>query len=1161
MFDIIDTENDSYTGNDSIERKTTITTPVTPAVVQSNNVNVLNSYRSYTYNFTLAGLKKDRVNDPESYRNSELDLVIAKSGGKGTQGISSVGTNKVSTQNTQIVAGDPAQGTNASKNIELDSVANKLIQSFNQESPGRFDLFIDNVDIDTLMAFNARSGSTLASSIKFEIFEPYSINGFIESLHVAAVAAGYVTYSNASFVLKMEFWGYPDNVDLGTPVKIPKTERYFVFAFQGVEVDITEQGTRYRCVGIPFQEKGFGQPSQLTAPVKMAGNTVEEILKNLMSDVTAQVKESEEKARKSQGTPGYDTYSIEFPAVNSAGGSDKTDKSKVNAIASAKIIEVGKESAVYQHPEQGEPSALSSTDQPSATVRYNPQTSTIQFHEGKKIEECIEQVIRDSRYVRDILETLDKKIDSNGMVPYFLIKLEVTNQDKIDDIKKRPYQNFKFVVTEYKVHFTKIPNYAQSKIDFSRLKKLSLREYNYIYTGKNVDVLNFKLNFNTLFFEAIPRGLGNNNSPSATDSIGNNNSPGAQLSPVALTTTAKDLTSSRGSYPTAEAVAIMRDGGSANQIQDDPYFVLARNMHNAIINSKTGLITGELEIVGDPFYIATGGIGNYNPLPVDGQEGVTSTGEVAHNYREVLITINFRNPIDIKPLNEGGRAYFQSTKVPFSGIYQVTQVASTFRGGNFKQTLSVIRIPGQIFTNDISPTDYKTIQVPYDDPENDVMTISQEDAAPTVRANELSIFSTIGRGLPNPGLPGQLSNFISSAAGLGGTVNSLLSQVSGAVTNGIGKLTSAAGVFGGSIPGGVDQLASGIRLQTAGLINLSQTNLESVALIGQAANTVQGQFPVVNAVKALSSDIATRASNLSQLTAFPGSGIGQGATISLNGLADSQSSLIAQGVESAKKLANELGSNIESTVSRIGNQAAGLVNGVADKVSALTSINSLDPTNLAGKFGINVGQLSGLSSALQSKVLGQLSDLAGKIPANVDLSAATSQGLVLDYVSGDNLANIPAISPNTTAPPPAPDRAFLSTLDSPRALARAFGVSDVSEISQSLLPTDVLNNLLTTMPATVGNPLASVSNGMVNAIASGDKILSAGQQLSSVTGIRGSVEGVLSSVKDTVGSTLNIGGNLSATVTETFGSKTKGTSPLDRIMLSAVDRLPGTGKS
>ena len=52
-------------------------------VVQKPDANILNSYRSVTYNFTLAGLKKDYLKDPKKYRESELDLVILKSGGKG----------------------------------------------------------------------------------------------------------------------------------------------------------------------------------------------------------------------------------------------------------------------------------------------------------------------------------------------------------------------------------------------------------------------------------------------------------------------------------------------------------------------------------------------------------------------------------------------------------------------------------------------------------------------------------------------------------------------------------------------------------------------------------------------------------------------------------------------------------------------------------------------------------------------------------------------------------------------------------------------------------------------------------------------------------------------------------------------------------------------
>jgi hypothetical protein len=49
--------------------------------------NVLNSYRSSTYNFTLSALENAQVNDPEIYRSSELKYVILKSGGKGYTGI------------------------------------------------------------------------------------------------------------------------------------------------------------------------------------------------------------------------------------------------------------------------------------------------------------------------------------------------------------------------------------------------------------------------------------------------------------------------------------------------------------------------------------------------------------------------------------------------------------------------------------------------------------------------------------------------------------------------------------------------------------------------------------------------------------------------------------------------------------------------------------------------------------------------------------------------------------------------------------------------------------------------------------------------------------------------------------------------------------------
>jgi hypothetical protein len=116
-------------------------------------------------------------------------------------------------------------------------------------------------------------------------------------------------------------------------------------------------------------------------------------------------------------------------------------------------------------------------------------------------------------------------------------------------------------------------------------------------------------------------------------------------------------------------------------------------MHNSIINSTSaGMILGEIDILGDPFFLATGGIGNYNPKPESGKPGETSDGESFHQYGMVLVRVVFQNPEDINSLEQGGLAKFNKNHVSFSGVYFVTQVTSTFNQGVFKQRIKMTRL-------------------------------------------------------------------------------------------------------------------------------------------------------------------------------------------------------------------------------------------------------------------------------------------------------------------------------------------------------------------------------------------------------------------------------------------------------------------------------------
>lgn len=1170
--DIKANPNDPYVSRKTVDTSSAAQTP--PKIVQSGKSNVLNKYRSYNYNFTLSALRKDVVNDPTAYRNAALDFIILKSGGKGIQGFSTdvSGVDRVvGEKETEIREGGRVLSKTKESIIKKDFSGSNLVEGFNKNSPGRFDMFIDDIEIETLMTFSKEGGSTLPTSIKFKVTEPYSINGFIEALHVSAVGAGYTSYTEASFLLKMEFIGYPDddNFSFKDSKVVEDSTRYFPIKFSGVEVEVGEKGTVYRCAAIPWNEIAFGQANTLKRPITMAGISVQEILKNFAKNLNEQIKEDDKKSRSNAATKDNDEYEIVFPVRDNNG----FDYNKTNDIGKSSLKSILRNSAIFKFNDPGKAPQTQTAQQKDAApeeVKLHPTSGTppqVQFAEGQQINEIISAVIRDSEYVKDILK--EKKIDDNGFVSYFAIKSDVINKSEIDPVARKPYQKFRFSVIPYKVHFTKIPTFANQKYNPENITRLSLREYNYIYTGNNVDVLNFKLNFNSLFFEAVPAAMGNNDQPGSRDGAGQPNDTSQKLKPEDLENSKKDQNPS-GTVK-ATPVSVIRDGANASQPDTDPYYTLARNMHSAIIDSKASMISGEIEILGDPFYLVTGGIGNYDPKPSSTQ-GMTIDGEADHLQGEVLVTINFRNPIDINPLEKGGMFYFETEKLPFSGVYRILKVQNTFRDGVFKQRLEIIRYPGQIIgkVKETLVTD-RAEDVPKPGAQQVQTTTAgtNQGGLPISEANALELLK---RGLPSPGLPGLLSNFTNAIGGLGGNISSLLNQVSGAVSKGITGLAGANSVFGVNALGGLDQLASGIRMQASGLINTLQSNLGNAASLVQAGAIVSSSFSVNNATNSLAASITDKANAVANLVSVKGSGIGEGASILIDKVSAAGVQQIQSGVAAASDLfksttvlptniavftgqVKELSSTALTSVTALGaGSAAGLISGVNSKITNLTSSIPSDPAAIAAKFGINPNQLSGLSGGLQSKILGQLDSISKKVPDDANLSIATARGLSLNSIPTEKLANIPATAPYSIAPKPEVDTKFLTDLvktGGPMALANAFGVSDVKKISADLLPTQSVNSLLSQVKSGINNPLASLTGNLnlPDASALAGKLSSANNLLNSVSkSALGSVELNLSSLSDKVGGlTAGVNG-LSNSVIGKFGSVSVGQSPLDKLL-------------
>jgi hypothetical protein len=1183
--------------NNSNEKSNTRTASSAPGETE----NVLNRYRNVTYNLTLAALTPDNLKNPDGYRNGKLKYIISSSKGKGSSAISA----DITARRTDITEettnysdfGDEVKKTTVI-GVKEDFGAKEIVQEFNRVSPGKFEMFIDGLEVETLLAPNKQTGPAIATKVKFEIFEPMSANGFIEALHVSALAAGWTGYLNACYVLKLDFIGYPDD-DPG-PVSDATTinaTRYFPIKLTGTEMEVTETGTKYRVSAVPFNEAGFANPNVIYTDTSFSGNTVKEVIESLFEGINKSTKDRAAKEKSPEAAKIIDEYQVFFPEMPKSGESLKIETVDTE-ISKAKINEQLRSNAVYKFPPiEQSPNATTPggrtandprrTDAAEIPKRYDPQKNQIQFSANSNIHEIIEAVIRDSLYFEKVLKDVEAAKKGDGMIDYFQVMIN-TVPGPMDTTFNQQRFIYQYIICPYKVHYSKLPGQQNSNFDSATMKNYTKRIYNYLYTGNNIDVLSFRLNFNNLFFQAANPKMGNNDKSDTSSGAGASNDPAVKAPTDGAKNAPKDQNDRASALPSGEAGST---NGRGQPIQQNPYYQIAYAAHQAILES-VNMLTGEIEILGDPFYLATGGMGNHLPKLKD--YAITTTGEANFNNGPVVVRINFRNPIDIDEVT--GLATFSKTAVPFSGVYQVLKCQSTLRDGSFKQKLNIMRYNGQIADgSDQKPTKAQQNIQENKPGEQQVIDKAPADVARAgSKPNEINLASWIDNGLPTNGLPGQFANLLGGA-------NQALKTVTGAlgpaanVLNNIGNLASGLGI--GDALTGINPLSKGIPISASSVSALVGDKLGAGAAgLTQISNQLTSLVPGnVNGLINVKS--AQDASSI--LT-----GISNAGSRVINGVSKDIGSIVDKAGAGVSNLL-EVGRGLGDT--------SGLVNGVQGKIANITSLPSTSltplqrsaviqdaidkgiPTDqalrnaslfgvnlpgaesnanaLASKLGIDTSQLSGLTGKLDSKVISELQDVASNLPANVNLSSIKEQGIILANIGKDALRNIPAAPPKSIAPIPELPFSVKSDSLSPEVRAKViqdavakgipvdqalrnaalFGEGALSKIGGSL---ESLTAFGKSAADSAFGKISSIQSGLSGLVGAGGGLKSG---LTTAMGVKGSVESQISSVQNMLGNpqlgTTQLA-NLGKSVTSQFGSLSGSVaSPLEKFMNNSVNSL------
>lgn len=689
-----------------------------PAGQDQRLPNPLEQYASFNCIFELGVLTPYSTNNPElTYRQSGADITVLRSGGGG------IDENRVAT-----------------------------IYEVTGKERGNMEYFIDDVDVSAIVAPSKRSGISQATKIEFTVHEPYSMGLFLQSLQAAALdAEGPLSnYFDACYLLELDFVGWDD---FGNAVPVAQANRKIPIKLMNVEFDVERGGSVYRITAIPWNEQAFlDQYSLLKDELSISGPSLIESLTTGSDSLQTVINEALSKAATAKNEPVADYYVVRFPnnrtslnnisntpvendaatlseseAVRTRIGEDLANRDYISSSAFVNrfatgssddgvlgriitntlgdINSIGLSNMISS--DQG--TVESGGDYPFGLglYTYNEEKNVyvrdgvelsltegvrkFKFDQNTKLTKVIEEMILISEYGKNAINQVS---NDEQMIDWFRIETQVFTIDDrvVSERLGRKAKVFVYNVVPYEVASSTFvaPN---ERINYSQREKQAVKEYDYIYSGENKDVLGFDINFNAAFFTSIQADFGElgagqrsagaegltRSEPQAGTNIGGGEGAGA-------------TTPSDGNV-VARMPSVRNFSGGAYNLSLSQN--LARAFHEALINSEVDLITANLEIWGDPYFLHDSGLGNYSAPRSTASVNLTSDGAADYQRNHVHILINFRTPLDYN--SDGSMEFPQDTQIVegFSGLYRVMQVDSNFSGNQFKQTLQLIREKGQ----------------------------------------------------------------------------------------------------------------------------------------------------------------------------------------------------------------------------------------------------------------------------------------------------------------------------------------------------------------------------------------------------------------------------------------------------------------------------------
>jgi hypothetical protein len=544
------------------------------------------------------------------------------------------------------------------------------------------DFYIDDIELKGLVSGTSVGSPHNQFQTSFTITEPNGLS-FLENLHGVVqeynvsngISIDRINYAAQNYLMVVRFYGYDKNGkqitgrDIGVSESLSDlssiSEKFIPFQFTGIQFALENAVVKYKCEAVcPQTQIPFGVAnSTIPFNAELFGQSVGAVLTGKLStedlDTEDEHKENQNADPEADAVYGQNISLVD--ALNSEQNRLVTDKKyeiphkyviefeKGSNIDKAYVITTG------EFTDKDNVPMMVKNQQSLLTNKgfYDKNKKLFSFTAGQSIVQAIDMIIRTSTFISnqqditidEVTGKVTKKEKAPTVLQWFKVRTQVTPL-KYDNKRNDYAYEIKYVISRYQINNIRSPYFGPSYFRGTH------KEYDYWFTGKNTEVLDFRQEYNYLYYQTFGGDMGipkmQNNARELTKQVYQNSSS-----------------------ESAQGSKNRRNEGSANAA--------------SLLYSPSDQANAQLTIIGDPDWMAQSEI-FYSPDATGvGLGPFMSDGSINYDASEVLFSVNYNTNVDYDL--KTGIADMGTGDSRMSLIYRANTITTNLSDGKFTQVL------------------------------------------------------------------------------------------------------------------------------------------------------------------------------------------------------------------------------------------------------------------------------------------------------------------------------------------------------------------------------------------------------------------------------------------------------------------------------------------